>query len=184
MIRLYVTLFAASLLAGCGSTEKEDEYALVAAEHNATIAAAERQEKREMIMAFDARQRESLERELDLITQLGEREIEAKFAADLAAAAAPGTDSRPVVTVDAVAVLVAQQNADRAATRAAVAAKRKEIYAQLDTELKKWIDDPKGRQQERVAAALAVYARKRSEFRRFLSDTGAQLGVSIPGVTK
>jgi len=168
------------LLAGCGT----HEFALVAAEQNAQLTTARNEEFRSFVMASDARQRASLDRELDLIAQMGEAAIEAKFAADLAAASSPGADSRPVVAVTDVAALVAAQNADRAATRAAIAAKRREIAGQLDAELRAWLDDPKARQQDRIAAALAVYARQNSEFSRFMSDTGAKLGVSLPGGAK
>lgn len=186
---------------------KSGEYALVAAQHNAQLTSARNAEFRDFVLAVDARQRTSLERELDLIWQVGEAAIEAKFARDLAdasAVVAPASgagspsagDSRPsgqlddgapalrMVEVGTVARLVAQQNADRTATRAAVAAKRREITAQLDRELRAWLDDPKGRQQDRIAAAMEVYARQESEFARFLQDTGAQIGVSIPGATK
>lgn len=177
MIRLYMVLFAAALASGCASTE----YAHVAAQHNAKLTTARNEEFRDFVVAVDARQRASLERELDLIAQMGDQAIEAKFAAELAAAAGPGADSRPVVAVDVVAGIVARQNADRAATRAAIAAKRREITAQLDRELRAWLEDPKGRQQDRIAAALEVYARQQSEFARFIEDTGAELGVVIPG---
>ena len=60
----------------------------------------------------------------------------------------------------------------------------KEITAILDAELKAWLNDPKARQQDRIAAALSVYARQNSEFARFMQDTGAKLGVVIPGVAK
>lgn len=176
MKRTYAALFCVALLAGC----KSSEFALIAADQNAQLTTARNEEFREFVMAADTRQRGALERELDLIAKIGEQAIEAKFAADLAAAATPGTDSRPVVAVDAVAALVARQTADRTATRAAIAAKRAEITAQLDRELKLWLDDPKARQQDRIAAALAVHARQESEFKRFMDDIGAKVGVTLP----
>jgi hypothetical protein len=191
-------LFVCLLMGGsCAS-----EYALVAAQHNAQLTSARNAEFRDFVLAVDARQRTSLERELDLIVQIGEAAIEAKFARDLADASAvvapaggagspsagasrpsgqldDGAPALRVVEVGTVSRLVAQQNADRAATRAAVAAKRREITAQLDRELRAWLDDPKGRQQDRIAAAMEVYARQESEFARFMKDTGAKIGVNI-----
>jgi hypothetical protein len=180
---------------------------LVAAQHNAQLTSARNAEFRDFVLAVDTRQRVALERELDLIQQIGEAAIEAKFAQDLAKASAvvapavgagspSALESRPsgqlddgapalrMVEIGTVAALVAKQNADRAATRAAVTEKREAITAQLDRELRAWLDDPKGRQQDRIAAAMEVYARQESEFAQFLADTGAQLGVSIPGVSK
>lgn len=195
-LALSAALFA---LAGCtsGCSAERHDFALLAADHNAQLTTARNDEFREFALSTDARERASLERELGLIAQLGEATIDAKFAADLAAAtelvaSAAGADSRPlfaaesrrVVAADKVVALVAAQNASRAATRDAVAAKRKEITAILDAELKAWLNDPKARQQDRIAAALSVYARQNSEFARFMQDTGAKLGVVIPGVAK
>lgn len=202
-------LIALAALQGCDSTRHE--FALVAAQHNAQITEARNEEITAFVLATDARERASLERELDLIAIIGEQAIDAKFTRDLAAvtetlapaggAGSPsveGGDSRPVagapledgapalrryVTVDAVAALVAKQNADRAATRAAIAEKRAAITAVLDAELKRWLNDPKAKQQSRVAAALSVYAQQNSEFARFIAATGASLGVSIPRST-
>lgn len=198
---LVAALGALAALGGC-SAERHD-FALLAADHNAQLTTARNDEMRDFVLATDARERGSLERELGLIAQLGEAEIEAKFAADLAAAtelvtletkvaSAVGAESRPlvaaesrrVVAADKVVALVAAQNASRAATRAAIAKQRKEITAILDAELKAWLNDPKARQQDRIAAALSVYARQNSEFARFMQDTGAKLGVVIPGVAK
>ncbi len=187
-LALSAALFA---LAGCtsGCSAERHDFALLAADHNAQLTTARNDEFREFALSTDARERASLERELGLIAQLGEAHIEAKFAADLAAAtelvaSAVGAESRPLVAVGTVAALVAGQNAARAATRDAIAAKRKEITAILDAELKAWLNDPKARQQDRIAAALSVYARQNSEFARFMQDTGAKLGVVIPGVAK
>ena len=194
-LALSAALFA---LAGCtsGCSAERHDFALLAADHNAQLTTARNDEFREFALSTDARERASLERELGLIAQLGEAHIEAKFAADLAAAtelvaSAVGAESRPmvaesrrVVAADKVVALVAAQNASRAATRDAIAAKRKEITAILDAELKAWLNDPKARQQDRIAAALSVYARQNSEFARFMQDTGAKLGVVIPGAAK
>lgn len=184
---LAAALGALAALGGC-SAERHD-LALIAADHNAQLTTARNDEFRDFVLATDARERASLERELGLIAQLGEAEIEAKFAADLAkatelVASADGAEQRRVVAADAVIGLVAAQNKSRADTRSAVAAKRKEITAILDAELKAWLADPKARQQDRIAAALSVYARQNSEFARFMQDTGAKLGVVIPGVAK
>lgn len=200
-LALSAALFA---LAGCtsGCSAERHDFALLAADHNAQLTTARNDEFREFALSTDARERASLERELGLIAQLGEATIDAKFAADLAAAtelvaletkvaSAVGAESRPmvaesrrVVAADKVVALVAAQNASRAATRDAIAAKRKEITAILDAELKAWLNDPKARQQDRIAAALSVYARQNSEFARFMQDTGAKLGVVIPGAAK
>ena len=64
---------------------------------------------------------------------------------------------------------------------AAVAAKRKEITAQLDRELKAWLEDPKAREAERIAFMMTSYARQESEFARFWQDVGARVGVKFPG---
>lgn len=204
-----LAMLAVAALQGCDSTRHE--FALVASQHNAQITEARNEEFTAFVMATDARERASLERELDLIAAAGEQAIDAKFTRDLFAATetlapaggagSPGVEagaSRPnagaplddgapalrrYVAVDAVETLVAKQNADRAATRAAIAAKRAAITAVLDAELKKWLNDPKAKQQSRVAAALSVYAQQNSEFARFIAATGAQFGVSIPGST-
>ena len=186
--RLGVVLFAAAaILSGftCASTE----FALVAANQNAQLTTERNDETRAYVLAVDARQRASLERELDLIAQLGEKAIEATLTQDLAAATVTAesqpSEPRPYVARDAVAKLIAKQEATRAAVRKEVANKRKEITDQLDAELKKWLNDPKARQQDRIAAQLAVYANANSEFSRFMQDTGARLGVgSGPGEAK
>lgn len=188
-----LTLALCVSLCGCTSacSGERHDLALVASDHNAQLTTARNDEFRSFVMSTDARERASLERELGLIAVLGEALIEAKFAEDLAAAtetvasaagaeSRPGSASRKVVPVDAVKAIVKAQNAARAETRAAIAAKRAEISAILDAELRAWLDDPKARQQDRIAAALSVYARQNSEFARFMQDTGAKLGVVIP----
>lgn len=195
---------AALALSGCTSAKTHD-VALVAASQGLELTVARNDEQRAFVLSVDARERANLEEKLDLITQIGELQIEAQFARDLANASvvmAPASgagspsassDSRPsgqlddgapalrIVEVGTVARLVAKQNADRAATRAAVAAKRKEITAQLDRELKAWLEDPKAREAERIAFMLTSYARQESEFARFWQDVGARVGVKFPG---
>lgn len=172
-------LLSLSCLSGCGS-----ELALVAADQNSRLTVARNDEMRGYVVDTDRRQRAALEVQLDLTQQLGEKDVEAEMARDLAAAivlatpdAASGAASRPYVTPEKVAEILARQEARRAANREAIAAKRKSITAQLDAELLRWLNDPKARQQERVAAQLAVYARAESEFARFIQDIGAGVGV-------
>ncbi len=172
-------------LGGCDSTRHE--LALAASAKNAELTEARNDEQDAFVLSVDARERASLDRELDLISQLGEAHIEAKFAAELFAAtelvaSAGGAESRPMVAASDVAGLVARQNADRAATRAAINAKRKEITERLDAELKRWLADPKKRQQERIAAALKVYATENSAFARFVEQTAGDVGLT--GVLK
>jgi hypothetical protein len=190
---LAAALGALAVLGGCSG--EQHELALVASAKNAELTEARNDEQDDFVLDVDARERASLDRELDLIAQLGEAHIEAKFAADLAeatefVASAVGAESRPlvapesrkVVAAEKVRALVTQQNKDRAATRDAIAKQRKEITERLDAELKKWLADPKKRQQERIAAALKVYAAENSAFARFVEQTKADVGLA--GVLK
>jgi len=194
-LALWFTAWSVVLCAGCAADVARHEFALAAADQNAQLVTARNEEQRAFVMAVDARQRAALERELDLIAEIGTREIEAHFAAEITKRtvlattdpgapapeggdARPAAASRPFVAPDDVAKLLADQRASLKATRDAIAAKRAAINAQLDAELKLWLDDPKARQQERLAAALHSYANANSEFARFLNDVGASLGVT------
>lgn len=204
MLAFAIIALAAMAFSGCTSAKTHD-VALVAASQGLELTVARNDEQRAFVLAVDARERANLDEKLDLIAQIGELQIESQFARDLANATvllAPASgagspsassDSRPsgqlddgapalrVVEAGTVARLVAKQNADRAATRAAVAAKRREITAQLDRELKAWLEDPKAREAERIAFMMTSYARQESEFARFWQDVGARVGVQFPG---
>lgn len=184
-MRKILFLVAVSLThGGCASFGEADDKALIAAQASASLSTLRADEFRAYVLASDARQRVSLERELDLIVQVAEAEAETRFAAEIAAASAAAPSTRPagvgvlddgapalrVVEVGAVARLVAAQAAERAALRAAVAAKRKEITAQLDRERDAWLSDPKAREAERINASLVAYASARSEMARFVRE--------------
>ena len=145
-------LIMAAALSGCAQFADTDEKALAAARANADLTRAQAADFRGYILAADARQRAALERELALIVELELRDVSKVDA-----------ESRPVVSIE---------DARRVVT--AVAAKRAEIYAQLDREREAWLADPKARAQERIADMLTAYASARSEFSRFVADiTGA-----------
>ena len=139
-------IFAATLAAGCAGFGEADERALVVAQANADLTRAQAADFRGYILAADARQRAALERELALIVELELRDV-SKIDAE----------SRPVVTV-----------AEARGVLEKIAAKRAEIYAQLDRERETWLADPKLRAQERNADLLTAYAQARSEMVRFI----------------
>lgn len=134
-------LLALVALTSCAGFGDADEKALVAAQMNAELTKAQAADFRAYILAADARQRAGLERELALVVEIEVR-----------------AESQP--TADTFLSVMRQ-----------AAAKRAELYAQLDREREAWINDPKLRQQERIADMLTAYASARSEFARFVKET-------------
>lgn len=212
-------LVASLLLTSCAQQAVErHELALAVSAKNAELTQTRNDEQDALVLSIDARERASLETNLDLVWQLSEARIEAKFTRELLAASellapvggtggpssASGPESRPVggaplddgapprrvVALAPLEAMLAEHAKQREATRVAIAAKRKAITDRLDGELRRWLADPKKRQQERIAAALRVYAHENSEFVRFLATVEQGFGLgggseqSVPTVRR
>lgn len=180
--KLYLTLLLlTSLVAQSCMSAEGAEAAFITAGYNKQLTEDRNDQDRERTIAFDARQREALDIQLDLTSQLGESEATAKFERSLAALTIT-TESRP--TPEALAGGASKLRAateafveDCKATRAKVAATRAEVTARLNRELAIWLDDPKARQQLRIADILAVYAKQQSETARYIEELWGKTGI-------
>lgn len=166
-------LFAAALLAGCMSKEGH-QAAYDGSIINRQLTEARNEEFRELILSTDARERGSMDRELDLIY---DREVlKAEHRVELAIQAVQlSTDSRPSLADLQAAIQEGRKSLAEA--RESISKLRASNTAQLNKELAMWLNDPKARQQLRIADILAVYSKTQADSAVFIEEVLGKVGV-------